>query len=104
MFVLWSRQSNHRIILLFGEISDKNYPDSGRYAITDNSVNWADAETQVKQLTKAGGGKQTVISLKSSVAPLKRKTADASDVGVVDSQGNSKKKTRRGGGGKKAKS
>ena len=57
----------------------------------------------MKQLAKAGGGKQTVISLKSSVAPLKRKTADVSDGGVIDSQEQSKKKTRRGGG-KKAKS
>ena len=69
-----------------------------RYAIDSQNVDWTTAESQVSRLAKSGGGKSTVISLKSNSngTAQKRKVGETID-------GNdeaAKKKTRRG---KKAK-
>ena len=103
---------NERLVSLERPSSDEienltNFRKIGRYAIADNSVNWADAQAQVKQIASAGagGGKSSVVSLKSSAAPLKRKVmADGAVGGAGGDRQEDRKKTRRGGGGKKVKS
>lgn len=69
-----------------------------RYAIDDSSMDWAGAEAQVAKLAKSktGGGRSSVISVKSSTpaAGVKRKVEN------IGADGDEKKKTRRG---KKAK-
>jgi len=65
--------------------------DLSKYAINDEGVNWALAESQVSRLAKDGAaGKSSVVSLKSSGPPIekKRKADDGRDA--------DKKKTRRG--------
>lgn len=65
-----------------------------RYAIDDQSMDWAEAESQVSRVAKYGvkPGKSTVVSVKTSVAGQKRKGGEDR----AEAQEKEKKPTRRG--------
>ncbi|KZT67219.1 DUF699-domain-containing protein [Daedalea quercina L-15889] len=72
--------------------------DLSKYAIDDPSANWSVAEAQVAKLANSsGGGKSTVVSVKTTVTGEKRKADDGEERSAKEKKGarRSMKKVKR---------
>jgi len=75
-----------------------NSLDLRKYAIDDQSVDWASAGPQVENLLKGAGNPATIVSVKSAAGSSLKRKSDGD--GKNERGGKAKKMTRRGSGKK----